>query len=592
MSLSFQKLEPVCVYDPRVIVDNARDYAVLKSGQQTTWKQWTSTSISTTSINFACPPPSGSIFVDRKIYVVLPVRLTFTGTPPIGQTLLQVNRDAPRAWPVAGSLQTIQMTINNQSMSFDCADVIHALLRFNNNVELKNGDYSLTPNMPDQSQNYNDLFGTIRSPLFNYGDSADGEVLNRGGFPFIVTVNPVSVGAPVTATVEAVFVEPLFISPLYFGCKNSSAFFNVNSMDFTLNFVAGVNSLASRMWSHDDQLGTNVITSSSCTFINSNTQQPLMLIQYLTPQETQILSPAMPISYPYFDVQRYVTDLIGSVPSNGLLVQRYSNNIQMASIPRRLYIYVREQNNDLYSNPSHTDTYCSIETLTIQFLNKSGLLSGSTQFDLYKMSVANHCNMSWTQWSGGPVYKPGTWASQIGTIGSICCIEFARDIGLSSLQAPGKLEQCMFQVQVGFKNISGRPLNLSIYVVPILEGVFTIEGLGRASTNIGVIDSKDILDCQTRPSINYNDVQNVNGGDFWSGLWDFGRKIKDFLKKNKVISNLAKSPIGKAVDMYTGLPIATGIGAVAESLGYGGNEGGLLIGGRSIGRRNLKSRMR
>lgn len=588
MSSSFQPLEPILVMDPRIIVENKRDYAVLKSGSQTTWKQWTSTSISTNSINFSVPPPSAGVFIDRKIFFVLSVQLTFTGIPPAGVTLLNVNRDAPRAFPIAGSLNNIKMTINNHTMNFESAEFIHALLRFNNGVQLKNCDYSMTPNMYDQSQQYGDLFGTIRSPLFNYGDSQDGTELNRGGFPFQIITNLPGDGTSVmTSVVQATFCEPLFISPLYFGAHNGSGFFNVNAMDFIFNFVSGANAIASRMWSHDDNGGTNVITSATAQFNNFGGHQPLLLIQYITPMETQVLSHDMVISYPYFDVQKYVTS-IGPVAA-GVSTSATSNNIQLNSIPRRMYIYIRQTNSDLYNNPSNTDTYAAITTISLQYLNKSGLLSGATQYDLYKMSAKNHCNMSWTQWSGGPVQRPGTWASVIGTVGSVLCIEFATDIGLDSLDAPGKLNQGMIQVLVNYTNIASRTINFDLYIVPILEGVFTIEGLGRASTNIGVISSKDILDCQAKPWVNYKDIQHVNGGDFFSSLWDFGKKVNDFLKRNKVISRLAHSPLGKVLDVATGLPLSTGIGTAAEALGYG--EGGVLVGGKRLGRQQLKHRL-
>ena len=175
------------------------------------------------------PPPSGSVVVDRKMYLYLTQRLTFTGTPPVGQKLLNPNLDAPRAYPIASSLETIQLSVNNQSMSFNCADVIQALMHFNTNESLKNGDYSMTPNCQDQSQQYADLIGSIRSPLQGYGDSNDENVLPRGGFPFTIVSNPVSAGAAVTAVVDVAFCEPLFLSPLYFGEKNGSGFYNVKS---------------------------------------------------------------------------------------------------------------------------------------------------------------------------------------------------------------------------------------------------------------------------------------------------------------------------------------------------------------------------
>ena len=196
-------------------------------------------------------------------------------------------------------------------------------------------------------------------------------------------------------------------------------------------------------------------------------------------------------------------------------IQISSNNIQLSSIPRRLYLYIRMRNQDLYSNPSFTDTFFQINNVNIQFQNKTGLLSNANMDQLYEMSVKNHCNMTFTQWSGGPVYQAGSLSAQIGTIGSVVCIEFATDIGLESLEAPGKLGQYMLQVQVQATNVN-QTLSISptLYLVPVLEGTFTIEGLGRASTNVGVISSTDILDAHSKPFVNYKDVEHVNGGDF------------------------------------------------------------------------------
>ena len=611
MSLSYQPLKPVLVRDPRTILENERDYAVLKCGSQTTWKQWTSTSVSTNTINFSCPPPSGSVIVSRTVYLYVPVRLSFTGTPPNGQTLLNVNRDAPRFLPLSGSLDTIQASINNQTMTFNCADVIHALMHYNTDRDLKEGNYSLSPSATDQAQVYNQLFGFIRNPLQGYGDCNENSVQGRGGFPFWIVQNPISNGVnPVTAYVDVAFCEPIYMSPFHWGKHEASGFYNVTSMDFTFNWLQNAQN---RMWSHDNVLsaGANNITSGSFQFGGQNIvgpafttfpggQQPLLLIQYISPQETQILSPQMPITYPYFDVQRYITDNQVSVAPAASQIFT-SNNIQLSSIPRRVYIYLRERNQDLYNNVSATDTYFQIQNINLQFMNKSGLLASATMMDLYKMSKKNHCNMSWTQWSGGPVQQPGAFFPQqimIGTIGSVLCIEFASDIGLDSLDAPGKLSQSTFQITLTAKNMSERSIVPSLYVVPISEGTFTIAGLGSSMTNIGVLSSKDILDCESKPWIDYNDIEHVNGGDFLSGLKSFGSKINDFLKKHKVISSVLRSPLGSLADValsgLAGFPVPASrpLAAIASHYGYGEGEGGVVVGGRRLPRHRLQKRLR
>lgn len=586
MSLSYQQLNAVEVRDPRTIVQTQRDYAVLKAGSQTTWKPFSSPSVSNSSIQWSCPPPSGAVFVDSKVYVYIPVRITLTGSPGtslVASTILREGLDAPRAYPISGSIDTLSATINNQSVNINLADIIHAISHFNTDEDLLNGDYSTFPNYPDQAQTYESLRGANRSPLAAYADGIDGSKLQRGAYPYVIVANPPSNGTPVTAIIDISFCEPIFLPPFYFGSSNRQAFYNVNTMDFNFTFLG---QMANRMWSHcpvDAGIaGTpNLITASSATFggvLGGPTSAlpgglvPLMLIQYITPQETQIISPLQPLTYPYFDIQRYPTQ--GGTFTAGFTDTIASNNIQLSSIPRRMYIFVRDSNSSLYASPSLTDTFFKINNLSIQFMNKSGLLASASIQQLYLMSRKNHCNMNWTQWSGGPSLSPGVNGTlSISTIGSIICIEFATDIGLDSLDAPGKLGQYMVQVNVNVTNISNRTITPTMYLVPILEGTFTIPELGRAMLNIGVITSQDILDAQSKPMYSYADVEAVSGGDFFSG-------IKNFFTQ-KVLPHLKSFVNNQGISKTLGLiphPAAQIASRAANALGYGNEMGGVRAG--------------
>ncbi len=593
MSLSYQRLDPVLVKDPVTILNNKREYAVLKSGSQATYKQFTTTSVSNSSIQFSCPPPSGGIIVDRKVYFLLPVRLTITGTVPVGESLLKAGTDAPRELPISSSIDTIQVTINNQSVSMNMADIIHPLHRFNTDEELDMLDYSLTPSYPDQSQSYSQLFGSNRNPLSFYGDSVDKSMMGRGGFPFNIVSNPVNGGvgpATLTAVVDAVFCEPIFLSPFYWGHANESGFYNVNTMDFNITFLGNA---GNRMWSHDAISSGTTITSVSAQFSNfgtspapftygNNQNQPLLLFKYITPLETEKLPFNQPITYPYFDIQRYPTDG-PSIPATGDNTWNFvSNNIQLNSIPRRMYVFIRERNQDLYNTCQNPDSYFSIENVSIQFQNKNGLLSSANKRQLYEMAVKNHCNMSWSQWSGEYVYDTGVISSgagpfavstnKIAGVGSILCIEFATDIGLNDIEAPGKLGQYMLQINGLATNVSGRDITPTMYIVVVAEGTFTVEGIGKASTNIGVITSQDILDASASPWVDYNDVQAVNGGNFLSGLKSFGKDLWKYAKDNRLISQgLSAIP-----NPYTQMaaPVARAFG-----LGNDPYEAGVMVGG-------------
>ncbi len=531
MSLSYEKLDVLAVRDPRTMLDQKRDYIILKGGSQVTYKEFTTTAVSNSSMQFSCPPPSGGIIVDRKVMLMVPMRLTFYAATPVGTAnLFNPGTDAPRAFPLSSMIDTLQININNQAVSIQMADVIQALMRFNGCTNLNEGDYSTTPAYQDQAQAYSQLYGSVRNPLSFYGDSKGWENTGRAGFPFTIVTN-----TPSMAVVDMIVTEPLFISPFYWGHSNSSGFFNVNTMDFNISFL---NQAANRAWSHDDTSGfatkingslSNVQFTALTGFSYKETQ-PNLLFTYITPQETQIV-PSMntPLSYPYFDIQRYPTDT-GSVLSPLSYVDINSNNIQLNSIPRRLYIFVRETNNTLYSTCVHPDVYWKINSISVQFQNKNGLLASANKRQLYEIAVKNHCKLNWAQWSGENIYQDGGLVNRINGVGSILCLEFATDIGLDSLDAPGKLGQYMLQIRVNAQNISPYSIQPTLYIVVVSEGTFTIEGLGKCSTNIGVISSQDILDSQNAQHINYKDVEDINGGNFLSGLLDFGKNVFNKVK--------------------------------------------------------------
>jgi hypothetical protein len=588
MSLSFQPLEAVCCVDELVNVERQRTYAVIKSGSQTTYKPFNTTSISNSALNFSCPPPSAGVFVSRKQYLYCPVRLTFTGIPPVGQSIIMPNRDAPRAFPISSIIETLQATINNQSVSVNVADIIHAMAHYNTDEDCKNLDYSTFPSYEDQSQVYGDLFLSNRSPLSTYGTSQDGTQIGRAGFPgMVIFSNPVQTvaGTLLTSIVDLASCEPLFLSPFYFGKGNACGFFNVSTLDYNFTLIGQA---ANRLWSHDDNGGTNVIQSISMvmggltggpdSFTNMGGNRPNLLFQYVTPLETQVIPPDVPITYPYFDIQRYPTDQFSFDPGASGTIN--SNNLQISQVPRKMYIYVRQRNSDLYASSTNTDTFFQIQNVNIQFLNNTGLLAPQTMQQLYLMSVKNGCKMGWQQWSGGPVYS-NDFTSQIGTIGSVVCVEFCTDIGMANpLLTAGVLNQCMIQVNATVKNVSSNAIFATMYVVMVLEGSFTITSVGSATVNTGCLSPNDVLDCHNKPGVSLQDAQDVHGsGDFWSGLKNFGSKLFNFVKDNKLIS--------KGLSLIPH-PIAQVGSRAAKSVGFGNAE---MMGGRHLSRAQMRRRL-
>lgn len=615
MSNNYTKLNTVLVRDPRVIIDNERVYSVLKCGKRTNFKSWNSTSVSSSSINFSAPPPSSNIIVDRKISLTLPFRLVVTAdTLAAGRRVLSPNNSALRAFPLQSALDNVIMTINNTSITQDFGEIIHSLIRFNAGENLLENAYSRTPTCLDRSQTYADLQTENGNPLGMYGDCNYKDVSGRGGFSeWKVVRNDENDGVnvpPYIAIVDAVVTEQLFMSPLYFGDKNGSGFYNLNSFDMSFNFL---NNAGNRMLSHNNDPADSVIASvqfapNNFPYAQTNpfsyeNNQPLLNITYITPDDSLMISPQTPITWPYFNVAKYVTET-NAIPYGGRN-DIYSNNIQLSTIPRRFYIYARQNNSTLYSNPGYTDTFYGINNISVQFENYTGLLAEASKFQLYEMSRKNHCNLSWSEWNGKNLYKVGgadfNNQDTYGGVGSIICIEFASDIGLDEYNAPGVGNgNYNLQIRCNVENIdpTGNHDNLpvSLYVLVISEGTFTVVQSGSAVTQLSVISSQDVLNARSSPFVDYTDVEDVNGGNFFSGLKKFGKgaldaaqKTNRFLRDTKAISKVSgvlsdiPGPVGS---------VAGPVHAVSSMLGYGYDNGGVLLGGQRASRSDMRKRLR
>ena len=544
----------------------------------------------------------------------IPVRITATAlSTAAGQQILNSGFDAPRSWPISSAIETISATINNQAVSINLADVAHPLLDWYNSEEpLRAQDWSTTPVFPDQSQSYAQLTGTMMNPLADIGNAIPNHEMPRGSFTgFSVVQNQISTaaGQVLTAIWDCAFAEFLLLQPFAFGkgCS-TSGLINVTTLDINISMVGNA---ANRFWSHCPPAAgpfppaNNQLALQSTSFVFGGTpngpdsfssgsgSQPYLLVTYITPKDTMMISPNIPITYEYSEVVRHFTqqqayaDGFGGPAQLSKNVVMSSNNIQLSQWPQRLYIMVREQNQDLYSSMSKTDTYSQINSVSLTVGNKNGLLASMNPVQLFQMSCKNGYQGSWTQWNGttsapgvalgganfpatNPPKQPQTL---IGLSGSILCCEFATDIGLDSLQAPGKLEQTQLQVQLTVTNINPAAITPVLLIILVNSGTFTVQRLGSSTINTGVLSSQNILDAKQMPGISLKDVESNTGGDLFSGLKDIGK----WIKSNKILSTIVGPGLG-LLGMIPGpqsLPLkalsALGTPAAA-AFGYGGRR--------------------
>ncbi len=307
MSLSYQPLQPVRVLDPIVDINTINSYAVVEGGRSVKWQVYNTSAISNANISFTCPPPSGSTMADRKVFLLVPVRLTFTGTVTTSNSgftpnvsLLNANWSALRKFPIQGSIINGSSSINGQSVDYDPANWIHALGHFHTDNKLLSTNYSMSPAYEDQSQNYSDLLGGTRNPLGFYADGLMGSPEQRAGFPMTFVSNAAVAastgGTAATATVDTVIIEPLMLSPFTWSCEDKQGFYNVTTMNFNFQFVNN----GMRMWSQN-QISPVITSASPAATVTTNitgitasfnqfspafsyaSNQPQMLFKYVSP---------------------------------------------------------------------------------------------------------------------------------------------------------------------------------------------------------------------------------------------------------------------------------------------------------------------
>lgn len=498
---------------PEVAVGGEREYGVLKGAEEVTWGRVVSTSYDNTSASFSAPPPKGWI-VDRACYINVPVTVKIDREAGGVEPVYVADKDAFRAFPIANMTSSIQCTINNETFSMQTSDVIQPLLRCNIFPPDKDGVYSMTPSMLDQSQQYEYLEGSMRNPLASYEDSVEGGVMPRGGFYVQVAPN-----TPTTATILGRFTEPVFLSPWTWGCNREAGFTGVNTVDFTFNWVGG-SDLAKRLWSRINRLDDSGRVITYTVTIG----QPSLLFRYFKPRLSQFIPRIS--THPYFEVSRFPTDT-GAVMLDNETRRITSQLMILGSVPHRLVIFARRRTADM--TVYNTDTFLEIQSCEIQWNGSAGKLSNASQQNLYQISRENQVALSWSQWSGGAFYTNNVLYGFGGTVGSVLVVRPGVDFGLDVGEAPGVIGQYNMIVNVTVRNISGDNLTPVLYVIAVNEGIFEVDNL-TARKSIGTLTRQQVLMTDERPipTITYSNLMDISrGGNFFSNL---GSWMKNALK--------------------------------------------------------------
>lgn len=550
MSLSLVQVPLKKVLTPTINVNTTKEYAIAKGSKDNTYQSYPAQNLNTNQITISCNPPSRDIAINKRAYIRATFRLTITGVAGAGGLMVQPGLDAPRAFPLARAINTLQISINNDQYSNVLNQYWPAFIRYHNPQKMENNNFTATPSYLDQYQEYNDFLnpftgGSAKNALAGYGENAYPEG-NRGGFSGLTIVS--DVGG--TAVVDLTVTEPLFISPFNYSREDEAGFLGVQNMSLTVSFAE----LSSALWSHNNlAAGASTINAIA---VNVTAFEVLLNFQSL-PMDVPLPSQTV---YPYFEVVPYssVSQTINSGAAQTLTL----NSVQLKTIPRRMYVFARENLNDLlFSNGgiNKTDCFGVIENISVTFNNKVGLLSTASQQDLYNLAVSNGCDMSWPQWSK--------------YVGSVLAIDFSKDMSLNETDAAGIVGNFQLGVQARIRNANtARNINYVLWAVVVNEGVAQIVN-GSMSHQVGVFNASDVINTPVDASIKWRRTTDVYGG-FLPALANIAMKALPYV-----------APVAKGA-----LRMAPKLADAIESMGYG--SGGVLVeGGKMMSRKAMKRRL-
>ena len=528
------------------------DFAVKSGASQTTYQRFPSTSSSNSAVIFNIQVPSENVVIGRDLLINTGLSFTIqagsatdaTYQVQVGDSVFSYGlTDALQAFPFNSLLTTATAQINNTTCSVNLQDVLPSLLRMNDSRELYRFN-STTPSLPDQAYgNYNDAILTNNNPLASYNTASyDIDQVPRGAFPVKVHIERYSGGvyqdgSPIAVAVtdtwkifiQTVVSEPLFLSPFIFGNPefNCQGLLGINNMTFTLNVDATCKRLFSTANNYITSIQLGIVGPNNTVTANPNGFQasatigistlpsaPAILLKFLSTQPSDLIQTKNIV--PYMDFPRYLTSSANQPTiAIGGTSNLTSSNLQINQIPDLFLINVRiPMSTQNWTNPS---SFLTINSISINLNNQSGLLSSASQYDLWRISIKNGSTQSWEEFSGQALVNDNNTGEGliIPTTGSLLVLNPAYDLSLPDYITSGSLGNYNFQFGCSVSNQYGFAISPEIIVICVNSGIFTTQQ-GVSAVYTGILTKEMVLSAKTSQqasAFKSMEVKRMTGGN-------------------------------------------------------------------------------
>jgi hypothetical protein len=547
--MSSSDFEKVCVQDDVLNTTDKVRYAVFKGAQNITPAQYNAISTSNSSITWNIQLPSESTVFSRRIMVRANISVKITGdfaaTAPNGSVLVNYGfASALGPFPLQSLCNTIQATINNNTVSQNQRDVMFQLLRFNDRRELAKYNNSC-PNMYDSYLDYDDALGTNNNPLGGWNNvSNDQDFQPRGAFVLDSITGNEPKGSIASNTRNVILnfttTEPLMLSP-FIWCdpkSNNQGMYGVQTLNFVFNL--GLPNRVVRL-ANKDLFDGGIATISLPNQAINNAQ---LVMEFFTRQPSDLVSSRNVV--PFAEYPRYLTPMtaLGVGASTSVNFQ----SIQLNSVPDKLIICCRKVLSSQTAFDS--DSFLPISAININFNNKAGLLSSARQYDLWRMSVESGSNQTYAEFTGFanvgsnvPIVDAGaSGVKKISTCGSVLCLEMGRHVELDDVYAPGSIGAFQLQFQTTFTNNTAVAIDdvnnqYEIVLITMNSGVFTIER-GTSQTYTAILSRADVLSVSSQPSYSKSSVARLVGGSWEDSFKSLCSSIAPYAGKAEQVKDL------------------------------------------------------
>lgn len=559
----------VLIEDARIAdITPTEVFGVQSSASQSTYQQFQAVSTSNSSIVFNVQVPSENIVIDRN--VLLSSQLAFQlslGNVPVGAQCFQYGlTDSLQAFPLNSLFTTTQATINNVSVSTNLQDVLPMLMRMSDRKTLQKFN-SMTPALPDVHWGeYKNAPGTNSNPLASYNNSCYDDTEPRGAFAldfiqidhYVAGVytdsSPLSTSTTDTwiISIKVTLTEPFLALSPFVNCEPDCAagIVGVNNLSMVLNIdnscrrlfstannsVVGGNSLQGYI--QNIQLGFPVaphnLSSQAVGFQNTR-----LLFNFLSLQPEQYAKISTKNVVPYLDYPRYLTTFSSgtNIPSGGSQTLT-SQSIQLNQIPDLILITARVPMSS--QNWNYASSFLTIEGISVNFNNSSGLLASATQQDLYNLSARNGSSQSYYEFRGSADVNDNTSGKtlQVPTTGSLLVLNPVYDFSLPSYLSASSLGQYQFQFNLRVSNqYDFEIVQPEICIITINSGIFATQQ-GTSQIFTGILTKEQVLRTKEQnpvPQLDSVEYKRMVGGKLQNrGMGNIMKMVKSFLNLPKM----------------------------------------------------------